>query len=323
MSIENGFEEKWNLDDYEISSVLAKCLTTDKITSETDSDIDKEISNCKSLNDFTLTQILNICMKDSTTTKFDDLTYSLRDLDYDYFRSILKGTSLEVFSEELINFQNEYFRKQEIKDKIIDILNQKYVETYREQLKFTELLIFLIEKGKGKYGIDISFADASKNKKIIRDNEYLQYIIKATKEYYVSKKYNYTQLTYDEALAKLQNPIFRKDLEDSYAITNQDVSNIDINNIPHQVVEYFAHSIITPRDITEDLLREIKRDNEEIVKNFEVKKNPGRQALNLPVGRLSLNLSYLIRLDRFIKQDEVNDIYQLKIKNEDLELIYK
>lgn len=275
-----------------------------------------------SLNDLHLIDRFKICINDSKDSIIDKMKFAKRDLDYDSLKEKLQGTSLELYTIFLIKYQNQYISAQEAKKYVAEMLYKNYRDKHLEEIRYTDLLLFIQDKLDLSYGINITFTNVSRKKKEIRDCEYLKYIFDATKQYYIDKEYNTFNPTYDEALEKLRNPLFVSDLEQAYSSKKIDKNKIDIENIPNEVVEYFRNSITIKKEINEELLIAKKEKLEGYLKILEEAINPGRKFINQQVARFALNLSYLIRLERFIKQDEVDNIFDMKFMNKDLELIY-
>lgn len=273
--------------------------------------------------DLSLSKRLKLCLNDREDSVIDKMKYEKRNLNYSELKAILFGTSLESFFDLLIEYHNKYESAQEAKKYIAELLYKNYRDNYSEEIKYTELLLFIEEKLGKSYGIDITFKNSSLKKIEIRDDEYLKYIYEATNKFYIDKGYNNLYLTHEEALDKLRKPLFVKDLKQAYEKCGLDQSLIDINNIPEEVIDYYSKTVYLKREVDRNFLIAKINDLHSRLKVFEETVNPGRKFINQEVSRYALNLSYLIRLERFITQDKVDNIFDMKLINKDLKLIYE
>jgi hypothetical protein len=277
-----------------------------------------------SIEDLSLSKRLELCLNDRDDSYINKMKYEKRkNFNYYDFNDKFKKTILQPYIVLLVEYHNQYISAQEAKKYIAELLYKNYRDEHLDEIKYTELLLFIQEKLGKSYGIDITFKNSSLKKLEIRDGEYLKYIYDATKQFYLDKGFNNLYLTHEEALETLRQPIFVEDLKDAYEQCGLDPSLVDIDNIPAQVVDYYSKSVYTKKEVDKNFLTAKKNDLENRLKVFEETINPGRKFINQQVSRFALNLSYLIRLKRFIEQDEVNDIFDMKVKNEDLKLIYE
>jgi hypothetical protein len=277
----------------------------------------------KNLDDIGLVSRFILCLFEDKDELLLEMDYVNSKYDFEEFYDKFKNTSLKPFLQLLFEYQNLYFSLKEAKEQLAETLYKNYKDSKIEQLKFTNLLLFIHEKLDLSYGINLSFTNSSRKKIEIRDSEYLKYIYNATIQFYVEKEFNLSDLTNDEAYEMLRRPIYNDDLIIAYETKGYNRSEIDIDNIPKNVIEYFAQTIARKRDVNYDFLIAKKREIENSLQILKKDANPGRKFINQEVARIVLNVSYLIRLERFIFQDEFNCIFDMKFKNEDLELLYE
>ena len=275
------------------------------------------------LDDIDLVSRFILCLFEEKDELLLDMVYDNGEFDYQEFYEKFKDTAIKPFLHLLFEYQNLYFSLQEAKKELAETLYKNYRDAKIEQLKFTNLLLFIHEKLDLSYGINISFTNSSRKKIEIRDSEYLKYIYNSTIQFYVEKEFNYSNLTYDEAYDTLRSPIYKDNLIIAYETNGYKRAEIDIDNIPKSVIEYFAQTIARKRDVNYDFLIAKKREIENTLQVHKKNANPGRKFINQEVARIVLNVSYLIRLERFIYQDEYDTIFDMKFKNEDLELLYE
>lgn len=245
----------------------------------------------------------------------------LRDsYDYDSLKEFLKGSKLEPYGDLLIQYQNKFYdykdTESEIYDEFREIINDK-----KQEDKFTNLLIFMNEYKDTNWGLNITFTNISNKKFDIRDNDLTNTIYELITYLYSETGMNKTKLTIDEAKELLIKPEYFDDLKYYYEECGFEHENIDINNIHEVVLKSFAESVSKEREVNDDFLI-IKR--KQLDKEMEaIKPKTGRKLENSTLGELAHDLSYLIRFERFVIQDEVEHIYDYKIENADLKLIYK
>lgn len=280
------------------------------------------LDGIKSLEDISLIDRLKICLVGDVYYLYQ-LIYTSKDIDYNHFSDILKGSSLFPYLDLLVEYQNLYFCNIETKEDVAKSLNENYRDVSKEEILFSKLLLHINEKLNLSYGINITFTNSSKKKIDIRNNDYLQYIYDATVKFYEDKGYNSQQLNRKEALKMMKKPIFRDDLIYSYKENGLPISNIDIKNIPESVIETFAGSITTQRKVTSDFLKAKISDSEQMLAACEKRAKVGRKYINKQIAIFVLNLSYLIRFDEFIHQNTYDDIFDMKIKNEELSLLFE
>jgi hypothetical protein len=277
----------------------------------------------KNLDDIDLVSRFILCLFEEKDEILLDMVYDNSEYDYQEFYEKFKNTSLKPFLHLLFEYQNLYFSLKEAKEQLAETFHKNYRDANIDQLKFTNLLLFIHEKLDLSYGINISFMNSSRKKIEVRDSEYLKYIYNATIQYYIEKEFNYSDLSFEEAYEMLRSPNYKDDLIIAYETNGYKRADIDIDNIPNSVIEHFAQTIARKRDVNYDFLIAKKREIENTLQVFKKDANPGRKFINQEVARIVLNVSYLIRFERFILQDEYDNIFDMKFKNEDLELLYE
>ena len=282
--------------------------------------------------------------------------------DKEKFIRLLIKTDLEQFTELLWNFGLKevflkHFKDYNNKETIINRDYFEHIIKYRSEfviydkdglssidtsskekkadnLELTNLLIFLLEENEN--GINVNFKSNLLNKSFnTKSNFLLKSIIDVLKNEYVTRKLNEVNLTDEEAELELLAA------EDRYWVREymSRFSNIhyiheggcfyfeeyDIYTDEDNIQEYITTDMIEDyadehykfADITIELLKE-----KQIELSSKLKKKVGAKAKNDNIANISERLSYLIRLNRFIKQDKCNDISEYPLSNKDCRLIH-
>lgn len=175
--------------------------------------------------------------------------------------------------------------------------------------------------------LDISITDIRDNK-IKASNPNLSIAIEqALSDEFIRLKLNETEMTIDEARVAIKNgddiDFFFCDDEGLYSDCFIDDGK-SIYFLPETLtdddVEYYATCHILPREVTYELISDVYE--EFIINKAPFTKKKGAKVINSALSSFLLRLSFLVRFDNFLSQNEINDIWKYKISNKTCLLIY-
>jgi hypothetical protein len=240
--------------------------------------------------------------------------------------------SFSDYLDHVIKYQPECVTYNEDGTKNIDTTSNTLRQ---EELELTELLIFLLEEK--EKGICLNFKSATKNKNINTKNSFITTAItNKLIEEYDNRNLNEVNLSYDEAEWELLNVIdlqwIRSYIERFEGVVQTDIDNdiyyfevydaaINIHDIENyidaEMIEKYAEEHYTKAEITLEFLKD-----RGVELKSKVKKKAGAKAKNDNIASISERMSYLIRLERFMNQNEYKDISKFPISNKDCRLIH-
>lgn len=238
-----------------------------------------------------------------------------------YYRE--KGIDVDAFKKMLIEYQME-----EYTDLFLStIWSQKGFEEYaisieeqmvrdNEHLKsLTETLHFILSKDNGK-DISLTFYK-SRNKIKVSNTDVIDTIIKSLIYDFEKNQFNLTSLTNEEAEEEMD-----KGWIDQWINEQSDSSSINYDFADHndtianvKMIKAYADSHYKSRDVTLEFLSAN-------YKKFTKQKSAGAKAKNTFVALTCRHLSYLKRIDEFLKQDEIKDIEEFSFRNNDYKFIH-
>lgn len=175
--------------------------------------------------------------------------------------------------------------------------------------------------------LDISITDIRDNK-IKASNPNLSIAIEqALSDEFIRLKLNESELTIDEARASITN---QEDID--FFLGNEEGDNPNyflikdglITFIPEAVsdedVEYYAQCHTLQREVSYELVSDVYQGI--IINKEPFRKKKGAKVINSALSSFLLRLSFLVRFDNFLSQNEINDIWKYKISNKTCLLIY-
>lgn len=247
--------------------------------------------------------------------------------DYNNKESIFNGDYLDY----IIKYRSEFVTYDEDGLASIDTSSK---EIKAENLELTQLLIFLLEEI--ETGINVNFKSNILNNSFnTKSDLIIKSIINVLINEYVARKLNKVNLTYEEAELELlaaEDEYWVRDymtrIENVHYIHeglcfyfedfDQYIDERDIQEyISTEMIEEYADDHYKFAEISLDLLKEKQTEL-----SSKLRKKVGAKAKNDNIANLSVRLSYLIRLNRFLLQDEYNDIYEFPLSNNDCRLIH-
>jgi len=240
-----------------------------------------------------------------------------RALNYENLLAEIKDTDLFPFFEFLIPYQNKWLAF--IEDDTLKVIIKSLLSERDLSEKYTILLQFLFRSIEKKDDIYINIVNSKGEQFKISDFDITKALYESIVRIYCDKELNTSRLTRDEAINSLVNPINYEDLKLFCNLCNYDIKDINLENLPDDIVTKFASSIVRKREVNYDFLK----SKIEELSNAKILKKKGAKNINRYLGELALDLSYLIRFYRFILQDECDNIYNYKITNEDCRIILK
>jgi len=250
---------------------------------------------------------------------------SLKDsYNYGILRDILIENDLDVYCDLLIDYQNNLFDYFETESVVYKLLDEIHGINIKENT-YTRLLKFLYENIDSNWGIKINFTNLNGTKIDIRDKEVSNIIFDAFKSLYIRLEMNKRPFTFEQAKEYLEHPGNFQELVEAYdtyySIGEDDSEYVDSENIPTEVIQYFMDNTLNECMINKEFLEVRSKELESSIEG--IKPKSGRKIENIYQGELALDLSYLIRFQRFVLQDEFENIYDMPISVKDLELIYE
>lgn len=245
-------------------------------------------------------------------------------LGYEELYKLLKDNELESYCDLLINYQNTLFEYFSVENTFRSIVSEIHANNSKE-FKYVELLKFLYDNVESNWGVNIILTNNKGSRLEIRDKKVTSALIGSMKTLFTLLDMNRRPFNYDEAIEYLKNPTNLDIVIKNYNMNSMKdeikYENINIDNLPEELIQYLIDNFLNEKMINSTFINE--RYNELTTELENNKPKKGRKIENSYFGELALNLSYLIRFQRFVLQDEVEHIYDMPISKKDLELIYK
>ena len=262
----------------------------------------------------------------------------------DLYNRLLINTELEEFAYNLkIMGLNEINKKAEV-DRIEenDILpfdstneinsDKSTIENLvNENKEIIDTLIYLLENKNSAVNIVLKSGNLKNNNFKTQNNQITGAFIEGLKLNLKEKGLNKDYLSYDEAkdeILKLKDVEWIEDWLEKYLTENNMMNynnlefSIDINNpeeyIDNDMINMYSEEHFADKEITVEFLYHLYDQ----IKNDKRKKKAGAKTKNDNIASLAERLSYLIRLKRFLNQNEYFDISRYTIKNKDCRLIH-
>jgi hypothetical protein len=262
----------------------------------------------------------------------------------DAYNRMLINTELEEFAYHLkIMGLNEINKKAEV-DRIeendilpFDNSNEIYSDKstienqVNENKEIIDTLIYLLENKNSTINIVLKSGNLKNNNFKTQNNQITEAFIEGLKLNLKEKGLNKDYLSYDEAkdeILKLKDIEWIENWLEKY-LTENDMINynnlefsIDINKpeeyIDNDMINMYSEEHFAKKEITVEFLYHLYDQ----IKNDKRKKKAGAKPKNDNIASLAERLSYLIRLKRFLSQNEYHDISRYTIKNMDCRLIH-
>lgn len=264
-------------------------------------------------------------------------------IDENSFHRLLFNTEIEEFAPKLmilgLNEMNKELQNEN--EPFIDDLPFDFVEgreivlTRREQFiqsrELIETLIFLFENKNSNTSITLKSGKFKNNNFKTSNNEIIDTLIDGLKSKLIERNLNTDCLSYEDAKYEIldlkdidwiknwieryikENDINRQEgTEFSFNINNP-IEYIDNDMINSYCAEHFSERPITLQFLYHQC---------DMITVSKKKKKAGAKPKNDSVASLAERLSYLIRLNRFLNQNEENDISKFSISNKDCRLIH-
>ena len=261
--------------------------------------------------------------------KGDDKFFSIEKADinnsynYELLGKLLNDNELEAYSDLLVDYQNNLFEYFAIESSIYSLLDEiNAINT--KQFNYTKFLKFLYDNIESNWGVKVSLSNVNGKRVEIRDEYVTKAILNSIKALYFRLDMHRRPYTYNEAKEYLQNPSNLKELVINYNANHStgkfENEHIDVENIPEILIQHLQNNFLNEKVITSSFIND--RYEELNTSKDDNKPKSGRKIENSYFGELALDLSYLIRFQRFVLQDEFENIYDMPISVKDLQLIY-
>ena len=277
----------------------------------------------------TLESNKNIELCFDNVSKYERFKNSRSTWDYNYneLERLLIKTDLEQYTSFLYSYG--LFNKL-YKDQLFSLDNLEGFEiTYaKEEKELLELLIFLLSDTDSDIAFRLKRGDKTADSFSFSNDKIKFGFIEMIKNQYVNSDFNEENLTPAEAEDEIHN-MYDKEwiqlyIEKSLAEADERVFYPQITTfsdiegfLDDDMINEYAYEHFTKREITLDYLK-AKLDQY----NNKYVTKAGAKPKNDDLSRAKELLSYLIRLNRFLNQNECNDIEVFPIQNKDCILIY-
>lgn len=277
----------------------------------------------------TLEPSKNIELCFDNISKYERFKNSRSTWDYNYneLERLLIKTELEQYTSFLYSYG--LFNKL-YKDQLFSIDNLEAFEiTYaNEEKELLELLIFLLSDSESDIAFRLKRGDKTADNFSFSNDKIKYGFIEMIKNQYEKSDFNEENLTPAEAEDEIHN-MYDKEWIQLYIEKNlaeadervfypQITTFSDIEGfLDDDMINEYAYEHFTKREITLDYLK-AKLDQY----NNKYVTKAGAKPKNDDLSRAKELLSYLIRINRFLNQNECNDIEVFPIQNKDCILIY-
>lgn len=261
--------------------------------------------------------------------KGEDVFFSIEEAypndfyNYELLRTLIANSELEAYFDLLVDYQINLFDYFAVENSLYNLLDEINANRNKE-FNYTKFLKFLYDNIESNWGVKVSLSNLKGERVEIRDEYVTKAILTSIKHLYFRLDMQRRPFTYDEAKEYLQNPTNLEELVINYNANNItgkfDKEHIDVENIPEILIKHLQDNYLNEKEITRFFINE-RYEELKISKDFN-KPKPGRKIENSYFGELALDLSYLIRFQRFVLQDEFENIYNMPISVKDLQLIY-
>jgi hypothetical protein len=252
---------------------------------------------------------------------------SMWDFNYNELERLLIKTDLEDYTSFLYSYGlfNKFYKDQLYS---IDTLEEFEITYANEEKELLQLLIFLLSDTDSDITFRLKRGDKTADNLTFSNDKIKSGFIEMVKYQYEKCDFNEENLTPAEAEDEIKNMYdtewIQQYIEKCLADTDERVFYPQITTISDfdgfvddDMINEYAYEHYTKRDITLDYLK-TKLDQY----NNKYVTKPGAKPKNDDLSRSKELLSYLIRLNKFLNQNEYNDIESFPIQNKDCILIY-
>lgn len=264
-------------------------------------------------------------------------------IDENSFHRLLFNAEIEEFAPKLkilgLNEMNKGLQNEnesKLEDLPFDVVESDEIGLSREaklyqSKELIETLIFLFENKNSNTSMTLKSGKLKNNNLKTSNKDISDALMEGLITKLIERNLNTDFLSYEDAkyeILNLKDVDWIKNWIEKYIIEN-DLRNqvgrefsININNpseyIDNDMINSYCEEHFSERSITLQFLYH----QCDLIKIDKTKKKRGAKPKNDSVASLAERLSYLIRLNRFLNQNEENDISKFSISNKDCRLIH-
>lgn len=338
------YEGKTDTPEYIEARIKFEEEERERLLSLADNDVDKWILTGTPIS-LSLDQIFKLCFLNpyKENDSYIEMLIQKYPIDENSFHRLLFNTEIEEFAPKLkILGLNEMNKGQQNENESIlddlpfDVVESDEIGLSREaklyqSKELIETLIFLFENKNSNTSMTLKSGKLKNNNHKTSNKDISDALMEGLIAKLIERNLNTDYLSYDDAkyeILDLKDIDWIKNWIEKYIIEN-DLRNqvskefsININNpseyIDNDMINSYCEEHFSERPITLQFLYH----QCDMITVSKKKKKAGAKPKNDSLASLAERLSYLIRLNRFLNQNEVNDISKFSISNKDCRLIH-
>ena len=338
------YEGKTDTPEYIEARIKFEEEERERLLSLADNDVDKWILTGAPI-PLSLDQKFKLCFLNpyKENDSYIEMLIQKYPIDENSFHRLLFNTEIEEFAPKLkILGLNEMNKGQQNENESIlddlpfDVVESDAIGLSREaklyqSKELIETLIFLFENKNSNTSLTLKSGKLKNNNHKTSNKDISDALMEGLIAKLIERNLNTDFLSYEDAkyeILNLKDIDWIKNWIEKYIIEN-DLRNqvckefsININNpseyIDNDMINSYCEEHFSERPITLQFLYH----QCDMITASKKKKKTGAKPKNDSVASLAERLSYLIRLNRFLNQNEVNDISKFSISNKDCRLIH-
>ena len=338
------YEGKTDTPEYIEARIKFEEEERERLLSLADNDVDKWILTGAPI-PLSLDQKFKLCFLNpyKENDSYIEMLIQKYPIDENSFHRLLFNTEIEEFAPKLkilgLNEMNKGLQNENesiLDDLPFDVVESDEIGLSREaklyqSKELIETLIFLFENKNSNTSLTLKSGKLKNNNHKTSNKDISDALMEGLITKLIERKLNTDFLSYEDAkyeILNLKDIDWIKNWIEKYIIEN-DLRNqvskefsININNpseyIDNDMINSYCEEHFSERPITLQFLYH----QCDMITASKKKKKTGAKPKNDSVASLAERLSYLIRLNRFLNQNEVNDISKFSISNKDCRLIH-
>lgn len=338
------YEGKTDTPEYIEARIKFEEEERERLLSLADNDVDKWILTGAPI-PLSLDQKFKLCFLNpyKENDSYIEMLIQKYPIDENSFHRLLFNTEIEEFAPKLkilgLNEMNKGLQNENesiLDDLPFDVVESDEIGLSREaklyqSKELIETLIFLFENKNSNTSMTLKSGKLKNNNLKTSNKDISDALMEGLITKLIERKLNTDFLSYEDAkyeILNLKDIDWIKNWIEKYIIEN-DLRNqvskefsININNpseyIDNDMINSYCEEHFSERPITLQFLYH----QCDMITVSKKKKKAGAKPKNDSLASLAERLSYLIRLNRFLNQNEVNDISKFSISNKDCRLIH-
>ena len=338
------YEGKTDTPEYIEARIKFEEEERERLLSLADNDVDKWILTGAPI-PLSLDQKFKLCFLNpyKENDSYIEMLIQKYPIDENSFHRLLFNTEIEEFAPKLkilgLNEMNKGLQNENesiLDDLPFDVVESDAIGLSREaklyqSKELIETLIFLFENKNSNTSLTLKSGKLKNNNHKTSNKDISDALMEGLIAKLIERNLNTDFLSYEDAkyeILNLKDIDWIKNWIEKYIIEN-DLRNqvckefsININNpseyIDNDMINSYCEEHFSERPITLQFLYH----QCDMITASKKKKKAGAKPKNDSLASLAERLSYLIRLNRFLNQNEVNDISKFSISNKDCRLIH-